>query len=107
MALKWPPSGPPGPPRTSSAPLPTAVPLAGQCQTKTCQVGLECVPEVKTGGEGRARGAEIWGKRQVPGPERLPSHPGRRAFRLPPRGAPHSPPLFTLQLVRDALFVLG
>ena len=52
---------------------------------------------VKTGGEGGARGAEIWGNARSPGwnasqvtPDAVPSAPPS------PRGAPHSPPLSTL-----------
>ena len=67
------------------------------CSHTCCEV--ECFRRVKTGGprgEGRARGAEIGGKRQVPGLERLPRHPLTPCLPPPlPRGAP--PPLFTLR----------
>ena len=37
----------------------------------------------RTSGARGARGTDIGGKRQVPGLERLPRHPGRRGFRPP------------------------
>ena len=52
---------------------------------------LECCLE----SEGRARGAEIGGKRQVPGLESLPRHPGRREFRPPSPEAGRTRPLFS------------
>ena len=45
-------------------------------------------PEGENRGRGARAGEEIWGKSQVPGLERLPRHPGRRAFR--PRCSPSS-----------------
>ena len=58
----------------------------GHPETWGREARRECFRRVKTGGEGRARGAEIWGKRQVPGLERLTRNPGSREFRpsLPP-----------------------
>ena len=50
-------------------------------------------PEGENRGRGARAGGRDLGKRQVPGLERLPRHPGRRAFQppLPPRRAALAP----------------
>ena len=91
--------GPPGgvPPAPSCGPITTS--HRGPSGDSSLQRSLSRVfPR-----EGRARGLRS-GEKRVPGPGRLPRHPGSRLSRpLLPRGGPHPPPSRLLRVVNTPL----